>query len=165
MKRGRFSDIGDRLKEVRGGLSQGDFAQAIGVAFRTYQRYESGETPPKDDALDRIATYSGKSPAWIMTGREAAVDQAREAGSVYAQDPVEKRIYSLIRVLRAAGMLNETESMLRYLANTAKQKLKASAPAAGSDQAELEDTLNALDQHLEQTGEKEPKESKEKKRA
>jgi transcriptional regulator with XRE-family HTH domain len=46
--------IGNSVKELRGETSQNDFAEFLGIALRTYQRYESGERLFPDDALDKI---------------------------------------------------------------------------------------------------------------
>jgi len=55
MKKYSYIDVGNRLKELRKNLSQKEFSEKIGVPFRTYQRYESGETLPQEPVLKRVA--------------------------------------------------------------------------------------------------------------
>lgn len=64
----KYIEIGNRLRQLRASLSQKEFAASIGVPFRTYQRYESGERLPKGDALQRIALVCAVPIEWIMTG-------------------------------------------------------------------------------------------------
>lgn len=43
------------------GLSQKAMAEKLGFSFRSYRRYESGETEPTLSALVRMADYFGLS--------------------------------------------------------------------------------------------------------
>ncbi len=73
----RFAKIGAKLKELRGQLSQEEFAKKIGVPFRTYQRYESGERMPKADVVQRIAQACGVPVDSILAG-ESITERAEE---------------------------------------------------------------------------------------
>lgn len=46
-----FVDTGTKLKKLRGSLTQKCFAEKLGVALRTYVRYESGERKVPDGLL------------------------------------------------------------------------------------------------------------------
>ena len=74
--------IGERIKTVRGSLSQKDFAKKIGVHLTTVQLYESGNIP-KGDVLQRIKEKFGVSIDWLLTGEgEPFIDgQGLEPGS------------------------------------------------------------------------------------
>ncbi|MCI6237951.1 MAG: helix-turn-helix domain-containing protein [Lachnospiraceae bacterium] len=52
-------NCGESIKEVRYKclLSQKDFADAIGVAFSTVNRWENGKTVPNYRALKKISEY------------------------------------------------------------------------------------------------------------
>ncbi len=51
----RQSVVAKRLREMRGDLSQKEFAEKIGIPYRTYQRYESGGVVPKIAILNKIS--------------------------------------------------------------------------------------------------------------
>jgi transcriptional regulator with XRE-family HTH domain len=65
----RFASIGNRLKKMRGPLSQKEFAKRIGVSLPAYQRYEAGERMLKDEALYRIAAICKMPIEWILSGQ------------------------------------------------------------------------------------------------
>lgn len=64
----KYSDIGKRLKKLRGRLSQREFAKKIGLPHKTYQRYEYGEGVPKVDTLEKIAKKESVTVDWLLTG-------------------------------------------------------------------------------------------------
>lgn len=64
-------EIGRRLKEVRGKLTQADFADQLGIARQSIRRYEMGERLPDALTLFRIMSKFGADPAWILTGEGA----------------------------------------------------------------------------------------------
>jgi transcriptional regulator with XRE-family HTH domain len=65
----RFEEIGNRLKQLRGPLSQKEFAKRIEVSLPAYQRYEAGKRMLKDDALYRIAAICNMPIEWILSGK------------------------------------------------------------------------------------------------
>jgi len=63
------ADIVDRLKRVRKDLelSQEEMAELVGTKFRTWQRYEAGDSLPKLQYLSVIA-QKGYDLNWLLTG-------------------------------------------------------------------------------------------------
>ncbi len=61
----------DRIRAVREkiGISQEDFANKIGIPFRTYYRYEKGEREPSTTALINIAHLGNISLNWLLIGK------------------------------------------------------------------------------------------------
>jgi DNA-binding XRE family transcriptional regulator len=53
------SQIGKRLKALRGERSMGEVARALGVSRQTVSFYEQGRMTPKDDQKIKIARYYG----------------------------------------------------------------------------------------------------------
>ena len=49
--------IGQRLKELRNGLSQRAVAQAVGIKQQVWNRYEKDETAPASDSIIKICNY------------------------------------------------------------------------------------------------------------
>lgn len=64
--------IGDRLRALRGGLTQAAFAERLGLERQSVVRYEAGKRAPDALALLRLMTEFGADPAWVLTGAGAA---------------------------------------------------------------------------------------------
>ncbi|MBB1059270.1 helix-turn-helix domain-containing protein [Marilutibacter spongiae] len=64
--------IGRRLATVRTGLklSQGAFAEAVGVSKRSYVHYERGEREAPAGLIKAIYDQYGIDPVWLMSGDE-----------------------------------------------------------------------------------------------
>jgi transcriptional regulator with XRE-family HTH domain len=64
-----------REKGVREGrdVLQSDVAEALGVGAATVSRWEAGQAIPREDALVRLATYLGVTPAYLRYGTEPFV--------------------------------------------------------------------------------------------
>jgi len=93
----------DRLRELRGTLSQEEFSKKIGVSLRAYQRYESGERVPPPHILSKIAALLDTTIDWIITGDlniEKAIMLERARESFYLEDLVEKLEETRARTLR-----------------------------------------------------------------
>lgn len=56
-KKNPYKKIGERLKLLRGDLTQKEFSAAVGLSERAYQRYEYGERLPGLEVIFRIAAF------------------------------------------------------------------------------------------------------------
>ncbi len=63
--------IGQRLRELRGELTQTEFADKMGVVSKTVRRYETGETLPDGAFLLRLKTIFNADPTWVLLGEPA----------------------------------------------------------------------------------------------
>jgi DNA-binding XRE family transcriptional regulator len=75
-----YPDMGLRIKEIRGKLTQGKLAEIIGVNQGTIGKYEKGMMLA-GDKLIRLSEHAKKSPQWILRGSEEnvkAMDQATD---------------------------------------------------------------------------------------
>ena len=73
--------FGDKLKEqrTRRGLTQDEFAEAIGVSRRTLCYYEQGRTYPKNRAFYRkLAEFFGVDVNYFLTEDEEFLTEAAE---------------------------------------------------------------------------------------
>ncbi len=61
--------IGERLRQLRGGISQLDFATKIGVNKELIGKYERGLNVPGGDILSRIHDATGVSLDWLISGK------------------------------------------------------------------------------------------------
>lgn len=53
------TEIGNRLRELRGKTSRNEMAQAVGVSRSALTMYECGERIPRDEIKEAIAHYFG----------------------------------------------------------------------------------------------------------
>lgn len=69
MKNVSKSQVGQRIRTIRGEMNQTDFAKTIGVRKQNYvSRYEHGRIP-NPELLVRIANYGKVTVDWLLTGR------------------------------------------------------------------------------------------------
>ena len=71
--------VGQRIRRIRGKLTQTEFAKILGVYKQNYiSRYERGRVP-SPDLLIRIADYGKVTLDWMLTGKgeKKAVLEAR----------------------------------------------------------------------------------------
>ena len=61
-------DITERIKAVRGKLSQEEFAQLLGVHKNSVGRYERGDSTPGMDFAEKVCFVYGVSPEWFLLG-------------------------------------------------------------------------------------------------
>ncbi len=67
-KNNKASDFFTRLREVRGDLSQREFAKSIGITSQqTYANYEKGRLP-KTPIIQKIAQQYGVNMEWLISG-------------------------------------------------------------------------------------------------
>lgn len=62
----RAIEIGKRLADLRGGRTQQEIADALGVGVSTIGMYERGERIPKDDIKVLLANLYGKTVQQIF---------------------------------------------------------------------------------------------------
>lgn len=78
--------LGERLKELRNGVPQADFAKKVGVTANTVGRLERGENTPDAGYLNSVlALYPDISPAWLLTG-EGPKKRSESGNSRVAED-------------------------------------------------------------------------------
>lgn len=65
-KQERATEIGRRLRELRGIRTRAGVARAIGVSYAAMCYYESGQRIPPDDVKMQIADYYGKTVSDIF---------------------------------------------------------------------------------------------------
>lgn len=98
-----FFEVGRRIAEVRGGLSQAEFAGRLGVDRKSVNRWEAGERLPDGQSLLKLLTEFGVDLNYILTGQgtsELAALNAIEAALIdnYRHAPQVQR-----EILRATG--------------------------------------------------------------
>jgi transcriptional regulator with XRE-family HTH domain len=86
--------VGDRLRQVRGDMTQDAFAQLLGIGRTTLVRYEKGERPLDSDLLTRLWVLFKTDALWLLTGIGE-----RTAGEILTTDERD-----LLRRYRAAPL-------------------------------------------------------------
>ena len=61
--------VGGRIRQLREGTTQEEFASALGISQAQLSKYELGQSAPPLGVLIRLAEKCGRSTDWILTGR------------------------------------------------------------------------------------------------
>lgn len=67
-----ISLVGERLKKIRGNLSQTAFAKALGVDRQSIARYESGDRVIDANFIFNLMAKFNTDPNWLLTGQGIA---------------------------------------------------------------------------------------------
>ena len=82
--------FGERLEELRGDLSQRDFAKKIGVPLTSYTNWVLGVSQPKFENIYAICSSLGVSADWLLGlsgGSAASVPAAGPVPAVHGGAP------------------------------------------------------------------------------
>jgi transcriptional regulator with XRE-family HTH domain len=78
--------FGDRLEELRGDLSQRDFAKKIGVPLTSYTNWVLGVSQPKFESIYAICSKLGVSADWLLGLSSAPPAPTADAPSGHPED-------------------------------------------------------------------------------
>ncbi len=84
--------IGARITQVRSRITQGRFADSLGIHKNTLLRYEKEERLPDSEVLTRLYELYGVDPAWLLTGESKLPEVAEDLG--FPTDYVPVSLYS-----------------------------------------------------------------------
>ena len=96
-------NIGQRIKELRGKLSQKEYANKFGIALNTLRNYESGERTPNVEFLCALAESTGVSIQWLVTGVEVLKPGETGKDTRVCMDGTELVMVPLVQARLAAG--------------------------------------------------------------
>ena len=65
-----MSVLSERLRELRGVQSQSEMAEALGMKYQQWARYEKGEVAPGADILANICRVHAVSADWLLGLKE-----------------------------------------------------------------------------------------------
>ncbi len=77
-----MATIPERLRHLRGRMSQTDFAKKTGISRRSLLNYEQGLRIPNSLAVEKICAQTGVSSDWLLFGKDDPV--ASKLGPVFA---------------------------------------------------------------------------------
>jgi transcriptional regulator with XRE-family HTH domain len=73
-----FPGLPNRIKFLRGGRTQQEFGEILGVSKATISKYESGIAIPSSDILRKIASIGNKEIEWLLRGDRPLTPQPSE---------------------------------------------------------------------------------------
>jgi len=79
------ASLGGRVRELRGDLTQAEFAQLLDIKQAMVSRYEADKEMPSPPVLLRLAQFSGRPMEWLLTGKEEGELPARRVGAKLSQ--------------------------------------------------------------------------------
>jgi transcriptional regulator with XRE-family HTH domain len=92
--------IGQRLRDVRGAMSQAEFADQLGVAPPSISNYETGKRLPDAKFISKLVECFNIDPTWILLGKikgEAVLrDDETEVLSAYRKSQYKHVIRAMI---------------------------------------------------------------------
>ncbi|MHB8069209.1 MAG: helix-turn-helix domain-containing protein [Desulfobaccales bacterium] len=63
-----FPGLADRIREVRGKLTQEKFGELLGISKAQVSKYESQKAFPSSETIDRIVSLGSKTREWLLWG-------------------------------------------------------------------------------------------------
>jgi len=113
------ASIGQRIKLVRGNLTQTEFAKTLGIKKQNYiSRYESGRIPTHEILL-KIAEHGRVTVDWLLTGRQEGRKlgfETRETPPFYGLSRIDRKINELCQQLKP----EDKKALLRLLRGMVK---------------------------------------------
>ncbi|MCY1668603.1 helix-turn-helix domain-containing protein [Rhizobium sp. SL86] len=124
LSRGAFGaetlrEIGERIRAARGAATQEDFARKIGVGRTVLANYEAGRRLPSSQTLEKIASTTGNTTAYILTGVEATKDPFI-VDTIYSDTHLEEGYIVALFIfekMRGSFLLKSEVERLRIWAN------------------------------------------------
>jgi len=75
-------DFGERLKKIRGKITQQDFAKKLGISLNSYASYERGATYPNYLFIKNICIFFQINPNWLIFGEGGMFKE----GDIYKEE-------------------------------------------------------------------------------
>lgn len=71
--------FGDRLKNIRGRISQQAMAERLGLTFHRYRNLETGESRPTIEDAERVVmAFPDADPLWVVFGKKSEAIEKKE---------------------------------------------------------------------------------------
>jgi phage repressor protein C with HTH and peptisase S24 domain len=110
-------NVGQRIREARGLISQRTLAEQINVHVNTIGKFERGETVPDAVQLYDIALVTKTNPAWLLCGEKYPKNSADSSGALYSGDGGDLALVPAYGVKASAGNgehVNEEQVIGRF---------------------------------------------------
>lgn len=117
-----YKEIGNKIKLLRGGQTQEQFAALLGISLRAYQRYEHGERLPPFKTISKISNLCDVSMDWISAGSN---DKEIKQNGYDFVGAINKLEYLFDHV--SFELIDFFEKILNFATNVARSGLGADA--------------------------------------
>lgn len=88
--------IGDRLRKLRGKMSQEEVAEKVGISRARLSHYETGRSEPDSEILGKLAEFYNVTTDFLITGK----NQTGDMNSFSFTDREEKDIAKRLEQIR-----------------------------------------------------------------
>lgn len=111
-----MSTLSERLRELRGKSSQKEMADAVGIKWNAWARYERGDVSPGAEILTRICKIHACSADWLLGlaekgscshGENNSAQTDWRARALAAEAKLERANRALGHALKGFGELQE----------------------------------------------------------
>lgn len=124
-----ISLVGERLKKIRGNLSQTAFAKALGVDRQSIARYESGDRIFDANFIFNLMAKFNTDPNWLLTGKGIAPELSSDE-------------QELLVLFRTAPLTIKAAALGALTAGTAQQNSKQTIGSVSGGQVSAENITN-----------------------
>lgn len=124
-----ISLVGERLKKIRGNLSQTAFAKALGVDRQSIARYESGDRVIDANFIFNLMAKFNTDPNWLLTGQGIAPELSSDE-------------QELLVLFRTAPLTIKAAALGALTAGTAQQNSKQTIGSVSGGQVSAENINN-----------------------
>jgi len=104
MEAAHRSEVGQRIKELRGPLPQPELARKLDVSLRAVQKWEAGESAPQWDNLVRLSKFFGVTQDYLLYGERSRTPEPSQL------DRIEARLEEIISLLVGGGPADVLEA-------------------------------------------------------
>ena len=111
-----FPGLADRIREMRGRLSQEIYGELLGISKAQVSKYESQKAFPPAATLDKIASLGNKTREWLLWG--AMRGELQEGGEDFkksgpgAQEITDPYLYAAVDTSVLAQIISGVEGAL-----------------------------------------------------
>lgn len=98
-----MSSFGERLKLVRGSLSQAEFSKRLGIPQVTLGNYERDRNEPKFETLKKICSLFGIKSDWLLFGVGSMTDGAETPSLTKSACDVDLIMVPMVEARLSAG--------------------------------------------------------------
>ncbi|MBB6689951.1 helix-turn-helix transcriptional regulator [Cohnella xylanilytica] len=116
-----MSSFGQRLRELRGKMTQSEFSKLFKISDSAVGMYERNEREPSFQLINEIADYFGVSVDYLMGRSNSRTSNVvMEQNSPHGIDP---EINELLEKIRQKGIALEATALLRSASKMNKEQL------------------------------------------
>lgn len=108
-KIGKYLGVGERIRKIRGHLSQTAFGNFLGVTAAAISRWESGRIPAEEHRK-KITDFGKVTDEWLLYGEDQYAAQLKEhAPEIYDTRPAVLKVDNLVRSILLARKFQKSQ--------------------------------------------------------